>query len=218
MSTNTSDSRFTAHMIVDEGLTVLSLNCVGTYFRRWVYPESHPKASGFTVAEAMALLNPVDCAYTLVFTRGEGVYLEQTTISVSAEHRDIRRPHCGISMSKDEALPYFAHYDTVELTDLRAIIPEPTGPHCRIQGNFLRIHRGDEQWIWMKTERIYLGGDLSTTDLAAICNPHKCNVRIKAVGPNAHKVTYFTAGKAMTPGDLLEYEYLELIGAEPEEN
>jgi hypothetical protein len=217
MSTNTNDSRFTAHMIVDEGLPVLSLKSEVRGTLRWVYTESHPKASGFTVAEAMAILSPVDCAYTLVFTRGKGVYLEQTTISVSAEHRDIRKPNCGISMSKDEALLYFAHYNTVELTDLRAIIPEPEGPHCRIQDNFLRIHRGDEQWIWMKTERIYLGGDLSTTDLAAICNPHKCNVRIKAVGPNAHKVTYFTAGKAMTPGDLLEYEYLELISAEPSE-
>jgi hypothetical protein len=213
---STTEQKFSAHKVSGKGRGVLGIKNAGHTFR-YAWENAVTVAFDFSMAEATALLNPVDCAYTLVFTRGEGVYLEQTTISVSVEYSDIRKPNCGISMSKDHALGYFAHYDTVEIQNLRAVIPEPTEPHCRMHGSCLFLHTGSRKKVWDKGTRNYLGG-LSTKDLSAICNPHKCNVRIKAVGPNEHKITYFTAGKAMTPGDLLEYDYLDLIGAEPEEN
>lgn len=213
MSTNTNEQRFTARLVEDQGRDLLRLEYKAGALR-YVCNSHLLTSTALRFDEAMALLSPADCAYTLVFTRGKGEDAEVACLDVSPNDV-VKNPHM-LSMSKDHALGYFAHYDTVEITGLRAVVPEPQGPHCRMHGSYLYLHTGLTKQAWAKCTRNYLG-DLSTTDLAAICNPHKCDVRIKAVGPNEHKVTYFTAGKAMEPGDLLEYEYLKLISAEPSE-
>lgn len=160
----------------------------------------------FSAKVAWGLLSPVDCSYTLFFERGEE---HNVFVSISGDN-----PHTAEEKAK--FLAPFATFDKVTIKNLRAVVREPQGPHCKVVGGNLQLRVGTQTITW-PTVTIKNLSWLGTAHLAAICNPHKCNVRIKAVGPNEHKVTYFTAGKAMTPGDLFEYEYLELISAEPSE-
>lgn len=202
---STTEQKFSAHKVSGKGRGVLGIKNAGHTFR-YAWENAVTVAFDFSMAEATALLNPVDCAYTLVFTRGEGVYLEQTTISVSVEYSDIRKPNCGISMSKDHALGYFAHYDTVEIQNLRAVEPKPDGPYCTgaMGNNGLIVERGSQSWHWRVGRTVHIS-DLTTGDITALCNPHKCEVKINACTEDESLISYFTLG-ILTPEEMLKYD------------
>lgn len=159
----------------------------------------------FSAKVAWALLDPVDCSYTLVFEREEG----NRTVPVPSDY-----PY--LNKEKAQLLALFATYDKVTIKDLRAVEPKPEGPHCTAAGEYLVAHVGTRSWYWVTGETIYTR-NLSTADIATLCNPHRCEARVNAFTEDNALVSYFSLG-TLTPEEMLKYERFSLISVSSKEH
>lgn len=156
----------------------------------------------FSAKVAWALLHPVDCSYTLVFSSEGKVPCTVNTPEEYAERKD--------------TLPLFAAYDKVTIKNLCAVEPKPEGPYCTAAGKYLYIHAGTRSWNWVVSGTIYTR-NLSTADIAALCNPYRCEARVNAFTKDNALVSYFSLG-TLTPEEMLKYERFALIAVRGKEH
>ena len=152
----------------------------------------------FSAKVAWALLSPADCSYTLVFEReGDDALVP------------ILRDDPYTDEKKARLLALFAQYDKVTIKNLTAVEPKPEGPYCTAADKYLRIHAGTRSWDWVTGGAIYKRS-LSTADIAALCNPHKCEARVEACTEDESLLSYFNLG-TLTPEEMLKYDRFHLI-------
>lgn len=159
------------------------------------------------VHEAWALLSPVDCSYTLVFEDGEQ---GSTTISVFGD--------CpNTDEEKAKFLALFATHDKVTIEDLTAVEPKPEGPYCiyEEEEDVLGVRAGTNKWRRPLGVTIYKR-NLNTADIAALCNPHKCEARVRAATENESLILYCNLG-TVTPEEMLKYDRFSLISVRGKE-
>lgn len=146
----------------------------------------------FSAKVAWGLLNPVDCSYTLVFS-SEGKV--PCTVDMPEEHAE-----------RKDTLALFAVYDKITVKDLRAVEPKPKGPYCTAaMGNSgLTVETGCQKWHWRVGRTVHIS-DLTTGDITALCNPHKCEVKVNACTEDESLISYFTLG-ILTPEEMLRYD------------
>lgn len=159
----------------------------------------------FSAKVAWALLSPVDCSYTLVFEREEDDALVP-----------ILRDDPYTDEEKARLLALFAQYDKVTIKNLTAVEPKPEGPYCTAADKYLRIHAGTRSWDWVTGGAIYKRS-LNTADIAALCNPHRCEARVNAFTEDNALVSYFSLG-TLTPEEMLKYERFSLISVSSKEH
>lgn len=152
----------------------------------------------FSAKVAWALLSPVDCSYTLVFER-EG---DDALVPILSDD-----PHTD--EEKARLLALFVTYDKITVKNLTADEPKPKGPYCTAVDKYLCIHAGTRLWNWATGGAIYKR-NLSTADITALCNPHKCKARIEAATQDGSLISYLNLG-TLTPEEMLRYDRFHLI-------
>lgn len=163
----------------------------------------------FSAKIAWGLLNPVDCSYTLVFECEKGTRDQFIHVLSDDPYTD---------EEKAKFLALFATYDKVTIKDLRAVETKPEGPYCvyEEEEDVLSVRVGTNKWRWRLGVTIYTR-NLSTADIAALCNPHKCEARVNAFTKDNALVSYFNLG-TLTPEEMLKYDCFSLISVSNKEH